>query len=408
MMFAALLVVAQMAKTDIEIVPPIRSGVITVEALMRLPKSGPRERAELAILAETLLDDTQEYGHRQLVKLSVMSGDTVRCDLYPDCLRVRFGVIEPDEASVIPMLANIVHGSEFQDEAITDAVSSLMFRRRDYWASALEPEALKFREASIPDLRTLYKVIGRPENLTITIAAPDSIGADLLSKWNSTVSDWNLGRNPMFPPDSASLKPNFQRRGKLTTILLRGRPINPKGADFASNLLAIFALGGGKDSAVWKALREGLGWSYRQEALLRNSPDGLEPAIEVVTSHSQSDIERASLVRPASRRWYPRGRKLTRHMRLLPPTPCSTATSDSTLFTSRASEPRATTRCSCKHTGDSRPARSGSRNSLLAAMANVDVKTMQAAATAILEKFQASNLFAELGRFFLGLWVMGQ
>jgi Arc/MetJ family transcription regulator len=82
-------------------------------------------------------------------------------------------------------------------------------------------------------------------------------------------------------------------------VLLRGQSIKPNDAAFATNLLAIFALGGGKDSAVWKALREGLGWSYRQEAMLRNSTEGLEPVVELVTARSDADIDRSALVRPA-------------------------------------------------------------------------------------------------------------
>ena len=383
-MIVALLFAVQAVKTDVELVPPVSSGLITVEALMRLPKAGPRERAELAIIADSLLDDTEEYGHRQLVKLTVMSGDTVRCDLYPDCLRIRFGVLESDVASVVPILANIVHSAELHEEAINASVDTLMFQRRDYWASALEPEALKYRDANVPDIMTLYRVMGRPENLVVTFAASPAVGANLVERWHSTIEGWERGPSGAFPPDSNTPKPTFHRRGKLTTVLLRGRAIKPNDPAFATNLLAIFALGGGKDSAVWKSLREGLGWSYRQEAMLRNSTEGLEPVVEVVTAHSDADIDRSLLVRPALEKavaaWTDADKKhaiasaealFNRGLGLDPLYFKSTrGATDDPLFM------RTYWRFK---TGEN-----WNPQILLAAMGNVDVRAMQAAATAIL------------------------
>jgi len=382
---AAAILALQTGKLDVEIVPPVFPGVVTVEAVMRLPRTGPRERAELAILADVLLDDTEEYGHRQLVNFTALSGQTVRCDLYPDALRVRYGVLESDSASVVPILANIVHDSELHEEAITASVEKLLFQRRDYWTSALEPEVLKYRQARVQDIGALYKTIGRPENLHITIAAPAALGDDLSERWRTAVGEWHVGANPAFAPDTDTPKPSGERRGKLTTILLRGKPVRPTDPDFPTNLLAIFALGGGKDSAVWKALREGLGWSYRQEALLRNSPDGLEPVVEVVTSHSDADIDRANQVRPALEKavlaWTPADQAhavasaealFNRGIGLDPLYFKSTRPAgDDALFMR--------TYWRFKTGEDWNP------KILLDAMANVEVKKLQAAATAILE-----------------------
>ena len=384
-MIAALLFAVQAVKTDVEVAPPVRPGVVTVEALMRLPKAGPRERAELAIIADSLLDDTEEYGHRQLIKLTVMSGDSVRCDLFPDCLRVRFGVLDTDVASVVPILANILHNAELHEDAINASVETLLFQRRDYWSSALEPEAMRYRDAHVPDIMALYNVMGRPENLTVTFAATPTVGADLAERWHSTIDGWEHGPSVALNLDRSSPKPTFRRRGKLTTILLRGRAIKPRDPAFATNLLAIFALGGGKDSAVWKSLREGLGWSYRQEAILRNSPEGLEPVVEVVTAHSDADIDRSLLVRPALEKaiaaWTETDKKhaiasaealFNRGLGLDPLYFKSTrGATDDPLFMR--------TYWRFKTGEDWKP------GILLLAMENVDVKSMQAAATATLE-----------------------
>jgi hypothetical protein len=384
-MIAALCMLLQGGKTDVEVVPPVSPGVISVEAIMRLPKTGPRERAELEVIAATLLDDTEEYGHRQLVKLTVMSGETIRCDLYPDCMRVRFGVLESDVASAVPILANVVHAAELHEEALNASMESLMFQRRDYWASALEPEALRFRDAHVPDIMTLYKVMGKPENLTITFAAPAATGADLLDRWRTTVDAWDHVPTGAFPPDSSIPRPTFHRRGKLTTILLRGASVDPKAPSFATNLLAIFALGGGKDSAVWKSLREGLGWSYRQEAMLRNSVVGLEPVVETVTEHSEADIERSLQVRPelekAIAHWTEEDKKhaiasaealFNRGLGLDPIYFKSTRPSSEDALFMR-------TYWRFKTGEEWAPAR------LLASMESVDLKSLQAAATAILD-----------------------
>ncbi|MHB8635794.1 MAG: hypothetical protein ACYC96_04905 [Fimbriimonadaceae bacterium] len=293
------LFVLQVLSTDVGTVPPIRPGMISVEALMRLPKVGPRERAELAMLSDTILDDTSEYGHRQLVTLTAMTGETVRCDLFPDCLRVRFSVMDADVASVVPMLSNIVFGAELHADAVKASADDLMFKRRDYWSSALEPEVLPYRRANIDDTVTLYKEVGRPENLVVTFSASPPTAVSLVEQWRTAVAAKRSSRSVAFPPDDTTPHALTRRRGKLTTVLLRGRAIDPRGKEFATNLLAMFALGGGKDSAVWKALRVGLGWSYRQEAILRNSPDGLEPDVEVVTERSDADIARSVAVRPA-------------------------------------------------------------------------------------------------------------
>jgi hypothetical protein len=298
-MILALAMALQAAKVDVEIVPPVNPGVVSVEALMKLPTTGPVDRADFALLREAILDDTAEYGHRQLVNYTAGTGESIRCDLYPDCLRIRFGVSLGDASAAIDILANVIHDSELKEDAINTALTILPFRRHDYWAGGLDPEPLTFQGVSLKDIKTLYSRIGRADNIYLTIAAPQAVGDDLADRWRRKTAEWELPSSRPFAPDHSPQKMVGQRAGNLTTIVLRGHPIDPTGSAISAQLLAIFALGSGKGSATWTALREGLGWSYRQEALLRNSQTGLEPVIEVVTAKSDADTDRALAVRPA-------------------------------------------------------------------------------------------------------------
>lgn len=369
----------------VTIVPPVQPGVITVEALMRSPNVGAIGRAELTLLGETLLSDTHEYGHRQMVKLTVMSGDTVRCDVLPDCLRIRFGVSEADAASVIPLLTNILHDSELRDDDFKAAIDSLSFRRRDYWSSALEPEALRFREAHADETRALYREMGRPENLVISIAAAPNVASDLYKAWQSALATWDKTPQHLLPPNHAIPKPTFHRRGKLTTIVLRGAAIDPAAPDFATQLLAVFGLGGGKDSAVWKGLREGLGWSYRQEAILRNSSTGLEPVVEVVTVHSDADIDRSLLVRPALEKVVDKWTEADKlHAVAAAEALFSRGLGLDPLYF-KGTKPASDDALFMNTYWRFKTGQNWQPQALVAAMRNVDVKTMQAAATKMLE-----------------------
>src|ERR1700678_1943127 len=105
--------------------------------------------------------------------------------------------------------------------------------------------------------------------MVLTIAAPQAIGDDLAGRWRTTTANWEIAPLRTWGIDQSPPKMAGLRPGKLSTYVLRDHPIDPGAGDFPAKLLALFALGGGKGSAVWKSLREGLGWSYRQEGVAR-------------------------------------------------------------------------------------------------------------------------------------------
>lgn len=298
MMFAVILALSQGSTGSIEALPAVIGGAVTVEALVRLPKTTPMDRAALEVLREAILADTNDYARSQLLDMTAATGDPIRCDVYPDCFRVRFSVSDVDKSLVVSVLENVLNGSELKEPDLKAAVDGLAFRHRGYWESALDPAAPEFRRLRLEDVVDDYKAWFRPDNIVVTFAAAGNVASDLADRWRESIAKWDLSPVRLYPDRSLG-KPIANRPGTLTTIVLRGHPIDPAGVAFPSQLLAVVGMGAGKSSAVWRALREGFGWSYRQEALLRNSQEGLEPDIVAVTERSDHDTARALEVRPA-------------------------------------------------------------------------------------------------------------
>jgi predicted Zn-dependent peptidase len=294
----ALIAALAIEASNFEVVDGSRKDAIQVEALVQLPSFGPHERAALQLLSETLLADTADYGHADLLDRTAPTGDPIGVDLLPDAVRVHFSLGVQDASALLPMLESILHGATLSDDAINAAKAEDAFRESSVWDSALDPIMPDVKGVRPEDVRVLYRRLFSPQRMTIAVAAPNSLQTgDLAGNWAERTAAWPKPKLPLRLVDPGHVPVRTERRGHLTTVQLRGQNLEP--TQFGPAALAAFALGSGKGATLFTKVREGLGWTYRQECPLRGTPNGFELDVTVVTARSDADFDHANALKPA-------------------------------------------------------------------------------------------------------------
>jgi hypothetical protein len=80
----------------------------------------------------------------------------------------------------------------------------------------------------------------------------------------------------------------------VSTFLLRGKVLTPATEGSAARLLAVFALGVGKEASMHRVLRERLGLSYFQGAVLWPTKDGWAPCFVMVRRTRNDEAKHAT------------------------------------------------------------------------------------------------------------------
>jgi predicted Zn-dependent peptidase len=275
-----------------------RPDVVEVEALVKLPALGPHERAAVALLTDCLLEDTDDFGKQELLERTSDAGETIEAELLPDAVRVHFAVPASEASSAISILSSVLHGARLPEEALKDDQAEAAFRHKGPWESGLFPERPNVGLVRPEEVHVAYRRFFTPEQFTIQLSVPaELLKSDLADQWRQRVQNWEPEKLPLRLVDHGHVPVITDRPGSLTTIVLRSASYSPN--DLDKGLLCAFALGAGKGATVFQAIREGLGWSYRQEAPIRGNSDGFEQDVAVIAKTSDADFDRAQALRPA-------------------------------------------------------------------------------------------------------------
>ena len=105
-----------------------------------------------------------------------------------------------------------------------------------------------------------------------------------------------LGRHPRL---GRSVRPLAGVDGNMSTFLLTAPTIRPDAAGAVRTLLALYALGVGKESAAFQALREERGWSYSQGAILWPTVAGWSPRIYMQRETEDDEVHFVADMRAA-------------------------------------------------------------------------------------------------------------
>lgn len=255
-----------------------KATAVNVCIVAPLPLLGAKERAESRVLAKCLLDGTSEYTKRSIRQLTLGSGQMLRCTAMPDHIRLQLGFAPQDLSLGLHVVRSLIEEANLTQESMNAAINALAFVKQDYWSLALAPEIADYEQVKPRSVVEMYAWTFKPDRISVSVSGPTD-ASTVEDMWARIWEDWTpkrvLSPLPGQPPEKG-VTPSGD---PITTVELAGPEFSGKDPKLPERLLAIFALGVGKDSAVWHALREKEAISYRQEALLWPTSEGFRPRI---------------------------------------------------------------------------------------------------------------------------------
>lgn len=269
---AALCLALPLLKPQIVELPEAGADRIVLTAIAPLPEQGERDLAQVRILAAVIPDGTEDYSAGTITKFTSLVGPRVSCSVMPDHVRIQLDVPPGQLAMGISVLDSIMRRASLSDESIAAALTSIPYRFHSYWWEALNPWRPEFARLSRQQILALYKRVFNPER-TMVVVGGAIVPGEAVAAWAKRLEGWQAERLPSYRP-SLTPKLNGTRRRSITTIDFSGPPFSTSD-HLPAQLLAAIALGSGKGSSGFRVWRDGMGVSYRQEAVVWPDPKGL-------------------------------------------------------------------------------------------------------------------------------------
>ena len=261
--FAALslLLVAQSPGAVIEVSDP-ESGVATIACAVRLPKLDSRGAAAVEMLAKGLEGNTALFSRLEMRRICVPGGEP-RVSVMPDHLSIQLTVLPGDVGVGVRILASMLMSARLDEEAAARVVEAESLRALPGWLSIMDDQLRNYSIVKPNDLRELYALIMRPENVTVAVGGQLEPGVAGRA-WVDATSAWKpLRVRPLTVGWDGKMRSS---KGPKYAALVG--PEWDAGTQFAPKLLAMVALGSGKGSSLFRVVRERMALSYRQDALL--------------------------------------------------------------------------------------------------------------------------------------------
>jgi hypothetical protein len=291
----AFLAVAQTFNPVVE-APLPEAGFVSVQAIIKLPPLSGHERVEALLLADTIADDVEGYSRLEMGEIAAMAGESLKVTVMPDHMRISFGVPPSELGPALTYIDQILRGSKLKPDVLNRAMEEIPFRSRSNWATAVQPYKIQFARVRREELIDLYHRICRPENVWLAVGGQIKPG-EAAQAWEEKNGDWKPGKLPKPSLDQAPPVEVVDVPGREAMIELRGKEMAGSDPAISTRLLAIFALGSGKGSAMFEKLREEKRWSYRQESLLWPTTNGFAPRFIMASGDKTPGPELAKSMR---------------------------------------------------------------------------------------------------------------
>lgn len=267
---------------------PEAGPVVVVQAFVPAPPDmGDREQAAWNVLADALLDGTDEFSRDRLREFGGQAGVPLTVEAFPDFIKIQ--IVEPKGGLKVAgqVLESMVLRSSLTSAAIEESRNRLKLRRFGAWEQSILDFDLPYAQVTAEHVRNLYAQAFRPESMVFVF------GGDILTGEGQQQVDERF----KVKQEPAPRRARFDRAPRtwvkhsdpVTTFEWRGTPLSPGKVEDTTKILAVFALGVGKEGSMHRVLREGLGWTYRQEAIFWPSLKGWVPRLLFARSSADGD-----------------------------------------------------------------------------------------------------------------------
>ncbi len=250
------------------------SGRVTVCVAVPAPEEmGGRNRTAWRLIGETLMEGSGAYSRRVIFAYGSQAGVAPRVQVFSDWILIQ--VSAPKGGTDIA--AQIAAGMATDARLSTLDVEKAVQRRKTegnpwvLWGDAQEPEMTRVDNAYI---KRVYQAAFRVERMHVVVMGDVAAGEgerEVVKYFRDRLTD------PPTMPRDVNARPIKGVPGRVDFWEWQAPLLKPGAPDFAPRILALYALGVGKDGAMTRVLREKLGYTYRQQLVLWPQREGWLP-----------------------------------------------------------------------------------------------------------------------------------
>jgi predicted Zn-dependent peptidase len=258
------------------------SPYVVVQTYIKAPaKMGERETAAWQVLGRVLLEGTIEYTPQTLRDYGSQAGIAPSVTVMPDFMRLQIVLPKSGLSLAGDLTFAILTRPALREEDIAKAIVALSGEERTPWVTAMSGVDLRYDRLRQGDVRQVWTRAVRPENMNFVVGGGIDSGAGK-QELETRFERWTAPRDPGPLRADGMAMPRIAYLGPVSTFILGGRTMTPASTASAAKLVAVFALGVGKESSMHRVLREGRGLSYLQSAVLWPTSTGWTPYFTMV------------------------------------------------------------------------------------------------------------------------------
>ncbi|MCH7905385.1 MAG: insulinase family protein [Armatimonadetes bacterium] len=273
----------------VEVIDP-SSQVVVVQAFIKPPfELDARYTANWLVLGNILLEGTKSLTPNQLKAFGSQAGVPPSVAVFSDFMVVQFVAPIGGLSLLGDLVSDVLTNAMLRDDDVLATTRRLESASGNALVSSMLGIDYELSEVRADRIRDLYTRSFRPENIVIVVggAVTEGEGVEEFTMRFARNKYPRIGRPPRL---GRGVGPLAGVDGNISTFLLTGQTIRPDATAAVRTLLALYALGVGKESAAFQALREERGWSYSQGAVLWPTAVGWSPRIYMQREAEEDEV----------------------------------------------------------------------------------------------------------------------
>ena len=298
-MISALALVAVLQQPQFEVLEmPEQSQYVVVQAYVKAPEMSAREAAAWQVLGNTLLKGTSQFTAQSLRQYGAQAGIPPSVATMPDFMRIQIVLPKAGLSLAVQLLYSVMSAPTLKDEDLAETIESLTLEEPSPWISAMVGLSYDYSAIRKGDVERIWQRAFRPENISFVVGGGITPGTGQ-KEIDTRFSRLKVVRDPGTLIADGRPSPVLSTAGEVSTFSLIGRTITPASVASAAKLLAVYALGVGKDSAMHRVIRDDLGLSYMQTAILWPTAEGWSPYLIMVRKSENEEAKFATDMKDA-------------------------------------------------------------------------------------------------------------
>lgn len=252
------------------------SDLVAFQAFVQAEVSGQKDLSAWEMVGPAVLEGCLDYSSTEVSSVATRAGYWPEIAVLPGMIRIQMVCRPADAPDVANMLTQSLLVPKLREDGLLKSKAQVLAKRSRPFDLALRTLELPLEDVKPDDIRMIHQLAFRPKNIKIYISGNMEVGV-LPNVIKRAERDWKDPGRPGRRPLQLDPRPPVHSGSAVASVELRAEPITASSRFAAARLLATTALGVGKDCTMFRVLREQLGLSYVQEAVLWPTTEGWIP-----------------------------------------------------------------------------------------------------------------------------------